>query len=99
MTLIGDVQLAADVAVLIVATFAIMFTAITIAALWFAHASSKIESEKEIRKRKIDVVDKHYSDLLRIECPYCRTLYQASEPECPTCKANTKKILYPEIPE
>ena len=97
--LVGDVRLAADVAVLIVATFAVMFTAITVAVLWFTHASTKIESEKEIRKRKIDVVDKHYSELLRIECPYCGTIYTVSERECPTCKASTKKILYPVIPD
>jgi hypothetical protein len=97
--LTGDIRLAAELAWQIVATFALMFMGITIAALWFAHSSSKMENEKEIRKRRIDVVDKHYNEMLRIECPYCRTLYKTSELECPTCKANTKKILFPEIPD
>jgi tRNA(Ile2) C34 agmatinyltransferase TiaS len=96
--LIGDVRLTAELAWQIVATFALMFMGITIAALWFAHSSSKIESEKEIRKKKIDVVDRHFNEMLRIECPYCGTLYKSSERECPNCKANTKKILFPEIP-
>ncbi|MGB9134777.1 MAG: hypothetical protein WCC63_04230, partial [Candidatus Bathyarchaeia archaeon] len=51
----------------IVAIFALMFLGVTIAALWFAHCSTKIESKKETQKRKIDVVDKHFNDMLRIE--------------------------------
>lgn len=83
----------------IVAIFAFMFMGITIAALWFAHSSSKIESRKELQKRKIDVIDKHFNEMLRIECPYCGTIYKPNELECPNCKASTKKILFPEMPE
>jgi multisubunit Na+/H+ antiporter MnhG subunit len=83
----------------IVAIFALMFLGVTIAALWFAHSSSKIQSRKEIQKRKIDVVDKHFNDMLRIECPYCKTIYRPSEPACPNCKASIKTVILPEMPE
>jgi hypothetical protein len=83
----------------ILAVLGLMFLGITIAALWFAHSSSKIQSKKEIQKRKIDVVDKHFNDMLRIECPYCRTIYRPNEPECPNCKAKIKTIILPEMPE
>ena len=83
----------------IVAVFALMFTGITVAALWFAHSSSKMENKKEIQKEKIAVVDKHFNEMLRIECPYCKTIYRPKEPECPNCSASTQKLLYPEIPE
>jgi uncharacterized protein (DUF58 family) len=36
----------------IVAIFSFMFMGITIAALWFAHSSSKVESKKELKKRR-----------------------------------------------
>jgi len=83
----------------IVAIFSFMFMGITIAALWFAHSSSKVESKKELRKKKMEIIDKHFSEMMRIECPYCHAIYSPNEPECPNCKANTKKILFPEIPE
>jgi hypothetical protein len=83
----------------IIGVFALMFTAITVAALWFAHSSSKIESKREIQKKKIEVIDKHFNDLLRIECPYCLTIYKPNEPECPNCSANIRELLLPEMPE
>ena len=83
----------------IVAIFSFMFMGITIAALWFAHSSSKVESKKELKKRKMEIIDKHFSEMMRIECPYCHTIYSPNELECPNCRANTKKILFPEIPE
>jgi hypothetical protein len=83
----------------ILAVFALMFLGITIAALWYAHSSDEIKSRTEIKKKKIDVVDKHYLDMLRIECPYCKTIYRADEPECPNCKASVKNLIFPEIPE
>jgi RNA polymerase subunit RPABC4/transcription elongation factor Spt4 len=36
--------------------------------------------------------------MTRIECPYCKTLYNVNRQECPNCRAPTKKILFPEIP-
>jgi hypothetical protein len=83
----------------IVAIFALMFIAITIATFWFVHSSEKIESKKELQKKKIEMIDKHFTEMVRIECPYCRTIYPSTELECPTCKANTKKIIFPEMPE
>lgn len=91
--------MATDLAWQIVATFALMFMGITIVALWFAHSSNKMENRKEIQKRKIDVIDRHFNEMLRIECPYCGTIYKTNEFECPNCKANTKKILFPEMPD
>ncbi len=86
-------------AVEILAVFALMFTGITVATLWFAHSSSKMKSKQEIQERKIDVVDKHFNKMLRVECPYCRAIYKPSEPKCPNCSASIKKMLFPEMPE
>ena len=82
----------------IILILSIMFTAITIAALWFAFSASRLKHEKELQEKKMDIIDKHFNDMIRIECPYCRTIYTANRNECPNCKANTKKILFPEIP-
>jgi rubrerythrin len=81
----------------IVSVFAFMFVGVVVAVMWFTHASSKVESKKEIQKKKIDVLEKHFNEIIRIECPYCRTLYSSNEVECPNCGANTKKILFPEM--
>lgn len=88
-----------SLAVEILAVFALMFTGITVATLWFAHSSSKMKSKQEIQERKIDVVDKHYSKILRVECPYCKAIYKPTEQECPNCSASIKKMLFPEMPE
>jgi len=92
-------KLAGTLALGIVAIFAFMFMGITIATLWFAHSSSKVESKKELQKKKMEIIDKHFNEMLRIECPYCRTIYTPNESECPNCRADTKKILFPEMPE
>ncbi len=81
----------------IVSVFALMFIGIVVAVMWFTHASSKVESKKEIQKKKIEVIDKHFNKIIRIECPYCMTIYLSNEAECPNCGANTKKILFPEM--
>ena len=83
----------------ILAIFALMFLGVTIAALWFAHSSSEIQSRKEIQKRKMDVVDEHFNDLLRIEGPYCKTTYRPNEPAWPNCKASIMTVIFPEMPE
>lgn len=75
-----------------------MFTIIAIAGLWFAYSTSKQKHKKELQEKRMDIIDKHFNSMIRIECPYCRTVYAANVNECPTCKANTKKILFPEIP-
>jgi rubrerythrin len=90
--------MATSIAVEIILIFSTMFIAVTIAALWFVFSASKLKHKKELQEKKMNLIDKHFNDLLRIECPYCKTIYSANRSECPNCKANTKKILFPEIP-
>ena len=85
-------------AVQIVGIFAVMFLGIVMVVMWFTHSNSKIESNKEIKKKQIDVIDRHFNELVRIECPYCKTLYSSNINECPGCGANTKKIVFPNLP-
>ena len=87
------------IAVQIIVVFAIMFIGIVVAVLWFTHANSKIESSKEIKKAQMDVIDRHFNDMVRIECPYCKTIYTMSNSVCPGCGANTRTILFPEMPK
>ena len=82
----------------IILIFSLMFIAITIAGLWFAFSASKLKHKKELQEKKLDIIDKHFNAMIRIECPYWRTIYQANRDECPNCKANTKNILFPQIP-
>jgi len=90
--------MATSIAAEIILIFSTMFIAVTIAALWFTFSASKLKHKKELEEKKMNIIDKHFNELLRIECPYCRTIYTANRSECPNCKANTKKILFPEIP-
>jgi hypothetical protein len=82
----------------IILIFSVMFIVVTVAAFWFAFSASKLKHKKELQEKKMDIIDKHFNEMVRIECPYCKTLYSAKLNECPNCKANTKKILFPEIP-
>ena len=91
-------KMTTSIAVEIILIFSAMFIVVTIAALWFVLSASKLKHRKELQEAKMKIIDKHFNDMLRIECPYCRTIYSANKDECPNCKANTKKILYPEIP-
>jgi len=91
--------MASSIAVEIILIFSTMFIAVTIAALWFAFSASKLKHKKELQEKRMSIIDKHFNDMLRIECPYCRTVYSANSDECPNCRANTKKILFPEIPK
>jgi len=90
--------MASSIAGEIILIFSVMFTIIAIAAFWFAFSISKQKHKKELQEKKMDIMDKHFNDIIRIECPYCNTIYRANVNECPNCKANTKKILFPEIP-
>ena len=87
------------IVVQIMGIFALMFGGITIAALWFTHSSSKNESKEALQKQKMEIYDKHFSEMVRIECPYCRTLYSADTSKCPRCGADTIKIHFPKMPE
>ena len=82
----------------IILIFSTMFIIITIAAFWFTFAASKQKHKKELQEKRMDIIDKHFNEMVRIECPYCKTIYTANLNECPNCRANTKKILFPEIP-
>ena len=84
-------KLSATIAVQIVSVFAVMFVGIVIATLWFAHSSSKVESKKELQEKKMEIIDKHFNEMVRLECPYCRTLYSIDRPECPNCGAETRR--------
>ncbi len=76
------------------------FTAIvlTIVAVLFVFNTTKLKSKKELQGKRMDIVDKHFNEMTRIECPYCKTLYDVSRQECSSCGAPTKKILFPDIP-
>jgi uncharacterized paraquat-inducible protein A len=84
-------ELSATIAVEIVSVFAIMFLGIVIAVLWFSRSSSKIESKMELQKKKMEIFDKHFNEMIRVECPYCKTLYSSDKSECPNCGAETRK--------
>jgi signal transduction histidine kinase len=81
----------------IVLIFSIMFVVITIAALWFVLSTTKTKSIQKLKEKNMEIIDKHFNKMIRIECPYCKTIYDAQKLECPNCKANTKNILFPEI--
>jgi rubrerythrin len=74
-----------------------MFIAITIATLFFAFKTARLRSKKELQEERMEIIDKHFNEMIRIECPYCKTLYDVNRPECPNCKAPTKKILFPPV--
>jgi len=87
------------VAVEIVGIFLIVFLGIVITVMWFTHANTKLEQSKEIKVKKMEIIDKHFNEMVRIECPYCKSIYTLSESSCPGCGANTKNILFPDLPE
>jgi len=79
--------------------FAVTAIALTIAAVLFVFKTTKLKTKKELQEKRMEIVDKHFNEMTRVECPYCKTLYNANMPECPNCQAPTKKILFPEIPD
>ncbi len=78
--------------------FAVMAIALTIVAVLFVFKTTKLRSKKELQEKRMDIIDKHFNEMTRIECPYCKTLYNVNRQECPSCRAPTKKILFPDIP-
>jgi len=77
--------------------FSAMSIALTIAAFFFVFKTTKLRSKKELQEKRMEIIDKHFDEMTRIECPYCKTLYNVNRQECPNCKAPTKKILFPEM--
>jgi hypothetical protein len=90
--------MAGSTATQIVLIFSSMFVAITVAALWFTLTSLKTKNKHKLKEMRMEIIEKYFNEMIRIECPYCKTIYQTKEIECPNCKANTKKILFPKIP-
>jgi hypothetical protein len=78
--------------------FGLTAIALTIVAVLFVFSTTKLKSKKELQGKRMDIVDKHFNEMTRIECPYCKTLYDVNRLECPSCGAPTKKILFPDIP-
>jgi len=67
--------------------------------LWFTRKMSKDRVDAEVRKKKLEVYDKHFEEMVRVECPYCKTLYPMDKELCPNCGAQTRNIRYPKLPE
>jgi len=88
-----------EIAFQIVGVFFGIFAVIVIVVLWFTRGMAKDRSMQEIKKKQIDVIDKHFNEMVRIECPYCQTLYTIDKSSCPTCGADTKKIQFPKMPD
>jgi hypothetical protein len=88
-----------EIAIQIIGIFFGLFAVIVAVVLWFTKGMAKDRNVLEIKKKKIDVIDKHFNEMVRVECPYCKTIYKTGEPSCPGCGANTKNILLPELPE
>ena len=78
--------------------FALMSIVLTIVAVLFVFKTTKLKTKKELQEKRMEIIDKHFNEMTRIECPYCKTLYDVNMHECPSCGASTKKILFPEIP-
>ncbi len=87
------------IAVEIVGIFALMFGGIVAVVMWFTHATEKEEQKRKIAEKKIEVYDKHFTEMVRIECPYCGTLYSSGIAKCPRCGAETGKMRFPKMPE
>ena len=88
-----------EIAVQIIGVFFGLSAVIVAVVLWFTKGMQRDRSELELKKKKIEVFDKHYDKMVRVECPYCKTLYSSDRSECPHCGADTKKIFFPKIPE
>ena len=90
--------MAGSTATQIVLIFSAMFVVITVAALWFSLTSLKTKNKHKLKEMRMEIIEKYFNEMIRIECPYCKTLYNVNRQECPNCRASTKKILFPEIP-
>jgi rubrerythrin len=80
-----------------VGIFALLFFGIVVVTIRFARSTTKDEHQKELQEKKMDIIDKHFITLVRIECSYCRTLHSSNVTACPNCGALTKNKLYPKL--
>ena len=88
-----------EIVVLIVGVFFGLFAVIVAVVLWFTKGMQRDRNLSEEKKKQIEVIDKHFDEMVRVECPYCKTLYTVDKVSCPNCGADTKKILFPKMPE
>jgi hypothetical protein len=88
-----------EIALQIIGVFFGIFALIVVVVLYFTRGMAKDRNISEIKKKQIDVVDKHFNEMTRIECPYCHSLYSIDKLSCPTCGADTKKIQFPKMPD
>jgi hypothetical protein len=88
-----------EIALQIVGVFFGIFALIVIVVLRFTRGIAKDRNLSEIKKKQIDVIDKHFNEMIRVECPYCQTIYTIDKSSCPTCGADTKKIQFPKMPD
>ncbi len=86
----------AEIAVEIVAVFALMFTGIVVAVMWFTHLTSKAESRKELEEKRMEILDKHFDEMTSIQCPYCGTTYPPNTMKCPNCGSNIRRTQFPD---
>jgi len=94
---VGEKEMATSVLENFFLIFGVMSIALTTATLFFVFKTTKLKSKKELQEKRMDIIDKHFNEMTRIECPYCKTLYNVNMQECPNCKSPTKKVLFPEI--
>ena len=87
-----------EIAVQIIGVFFGLFAVIVALVLWFTRNMQRDKNISELKKKQIDVIDKHFNEIVRVECPYCKTLYQADKTSCPNCGAETKNIRF-KMPE
>ncbi len=83
----------------IVAVFLFSFAVIVAVVLGFTRRMAKDKQVLEVKKRQLEIYDKHFGEMVRVECPYCKTLYAMDRETCPNCGAETKNIQVPKMPE
>ncbi len=96
---LGEIDVSGVVAFEIVAVFLLSFAVIVALVLWFTRRMAKDRETLEVKKRQLEIYDKHFDEIVRVECPYCKTLYAMERETCPNCGAETKNIRMPKMPE
>ncbi|MCW4015439.1 MAG: hypothetical protein NWF06_03635 [Candidatus Bathyarchaeota archaeon] len=92
--------MSASIAEEIVLIFSVMFTIISIGALLFAYSTFKQKHKKELQEKRMDIIDKHFNSMIRIECPYCKTIYtKPTQTSAQTAKQAPKKYCSQKSPQ
>ncbi|MCX6653870.1 MAG: hypothetical protein NTY03_01980, partial [Candidatus Bathyarchaeota archaeon] len=58
-----------EIAIQIIGVFFGIFALIVVVVLYFTRGMAKERNISEIKKKQIDVIDKHFNEMTRIECP------------------------------